>query len=218
MSIFVISAPSGTGKTTIVEKLLKEGESLRIRRVITATTRAKRESEIEGVDYIFMDVESFKEGIKKNEFLEYANVYGNYYGTPKSQVLKNEEENFSSILVIDVQGAKKIKEVRPDSLLIFILPPSLQELERRLLSRGFLDKNLQERLRSVKEEIACAKYFDYIILNDYIDNAVKVLKSIIISHMHKTETFTKNLDFVIKDEEMRRLIKGDCKIFHGGKV
>ncbi len=218
MSIFVVSAPSGTGKTTIVEKLLKEGESLRIRRVITATTRAKRESEIEGVDYIFMDVESFEEGIRRDEFLEYANVYGNYYGTPKSQVLKNEEENFSSILVIDVQGAKRIKEVRPDSLLIFILPPSLQELERRLLSRGFLDKNLQERLRSVREEIACAKYFDYIILNDYIDNAVEVLKSIIISHMHKTEIFKNNLDLFVKDEEIKRLIEGDCKTFHGGKV
>lgn len=218
MGVFVISAPSGTGKTTLVEKLLKESKDLRIRKVVTATTRAKRENEVDGVDYIFMDVESFKRGIERGDFLEYACVYGNYYGTPKDQILRNEEENVSSILVIDVQGAKKIKEVLPNSVLIFILPPSLQELKRRLLGRGFVDENLQERLKSVKEEIACAKYFDYIILNDYIDNAVKVLRSIIVSHMHKVESFKKNIDNLIKDEEIKELINSECKIFGGGKA
>ncbi len=214
MALFVISAPSGAGKTTVVERLLME--NLRIRRVVTATTRPRREGERDGVDYIFMDRESFERGIKEGQFLEYANVYGNYYGTPKAQVLKNEEEGYSSILVIDVQGARAVKRAMADSVLIFIMPPSLEELRRRLLNRGFVDHNLEERWKAVRDEIACAKHFDYVVVNDYLDNTVRAIKGIIISHMYRRERFLKKLDLFIKDEELKRLIKGECKTFEGG--
>ena len=216
MPLFVISAPSGTGKTTVVDRLLKEG--LKIRRVVTATTRPKRENEVDNVGYIFMSVESFQEGIRRGDFLEYSLVYGNYYGTPKDQIIKNEQEGYSSLLVIDVQGARKVKESVEDSVLVFLLPPSLEELKRRLLNRGFLDYNVEERLKAIREEIACAKYFDYIVVNDYLDNAVSSIRSIIVTHTHRRENFMKNLENHVKDEEIKLIIKERCKIFEGGAL
>jgi guanylate kinase (EC 2.7.4.8) len=148
--LFVLSAPSGAGKTTVANFIIRDVEN--IRRVITATTRPKREGEVEGVDYIFLTVEEFEQGIREGMFLEYAKVYGNYYGTPKDQVLKNEEEGYDSLLVIDVQGAMTIKRNFPDSVLVFLLPPSIEELRRRLLTRGYGHENLQSAyaLRSGK--------------------------------------------------------------------
>jgi len=206
--LFVFSAPSGTGKTTVVNMILKEVE--RVRRVVTATTRQKREGEVEGVDYIFLSVEEFERGIREGKFLEYAKVYGNYYGTPKDQVLKNEEEGFDSILVIDVQGAKTVKKNYPESILIFLLPPSMEELNRRLLTRGFRDENLEERIKTAQWEISCAKHFDYIVVNEFLDETLQALKNIILSARHTTKNFFRDLEKRVSDDKIISYLRQEC--------
>ncbi|SNZ15356.1 guanylate kinase [Hydrogenobacter hydrogenophilus] len=210
--LFVLSAPSGTGKTTVAEKLVSEVHN--VKKVITATTRQKREGEVEGVDYIFMTKEEFEEGIKRGIFLEYALVYGNYYGTPKEQVEKILKQGKDALLVIDVQGAKSIREKLPESILIFLLPPSLEELKRRLITRGYRDKNLLEREQKVKMEIACARHFDYIVVNDFLDKAVEAIKNIINAHRHTRITFFRNIENLVKDANIKEImLKGKCDIF-----
>lgn len=208
--LFVLSAPSGVGKTTVASRLLKDNLSLR--KVITVTTRPKREGEKEGIDYIFLTKEEFEKRIKEGYFLEYATVYGNYYGTPREQVIKNEEEGIDSLLIIDVQGARRVKDSYKECLLIFLMPPSMEELRRRLISRGYGRENLEDRLKKAEEEIACARHFDYIVVNDFIDKAVGALKTIILAQKYKKEKFLKNPP--IKDEKViEYLSKVKCKVF-----
>ncbi len=208
--LFVLSAPSGAGKTTVADRLLKTCP--KVKRIITATTRPQREGEVHGVDYIFMDREDFERKIEEGYFLEHAKVYGNYYGTPKDQVLKNEEEGVDSLLVIDVQGASKVKEVYPESVLIFLMPPSLEELRRRLLGRGYGRENLQQRLQKAEEEIACAKHFDYIVVNEFIDRTVEALHTIIVAHRYRRENFIRKTN--INDAVINRILsQGSCSSF-----
>jgi len=130
----------------------------------------------------------------------------------KDQVIRNEEEGVDSLLVIDVQGAKKVRETYKDSILIFLMPPSLEELRRRLLTRGYGTENLEKRLRKAEEEIACAKYFDYIVVNEFIDKTVEALCHIIKAQRHKKENFFKRPTLL--DEEILRIIKeGQCHTF-----
>ncbi len=208
--LFVLSAPSGTGKTTVADRLLKSCP--KVKRIITTTTRPRREGEVQGVDYIFIDREEFERKIEEGYFLEYANVYGHYYGTPKDQVLKNEEEGIDSLLVIDVQGAKKVKEVYPESVLIFLMPPSIEELRRRLLGRGYGRENLEQRLQKAEEEIACARHFDYIVVNEFIDKTVEALHMIIVAHRYRRENFLKKPN--VNDEVISRILSEvSCKSF-----
>ncbi|WP_457601493.1 guanylate kinase [Hydrogenivirga sp.] len=209
--LFILSAPSGTGKSTIAGKLIQQLEG--IRRVVTATTREPRPGEKDGVDYIFMSREEFEEGIEKGLFLEYANVYGNYYGTPKDQIEKNIEEGYDSLLVIDVQGAFKVKELYPEAVSVFLLPPSLEELKRRMVGRGYRDSNTQERLSTARGEIPCAKRFDYIIINDFIDKAVERLKSIVLASRCERDSTLKSLRSLLHNEEIVELIEGgECYV------
>ncbi len=207
--LFILSAPSGTGKTTIAAKVL---ESLSgIRRVITATTRQPRPGEVNGRDYIFLSEEEFKGMMEKGEFLEYACVYGNYYGTPKSQVEENAKNGVDSLLVIDVQGAFEVKRQMPDAISVFLLPPSLEELERRIANRGFVDDNVKERLRIAKKEIPCAKKFDYVIINDFIDKAVECLKAVVLASRCSSERLEESQRAL--DSEVVSLIKGgECYV------
>lgn len=208
--LFVLSAPSGTGKTTVADRLLKSCP--KVKRIITTTTRPRREGEVHGVDYIFIDREEFERKIEDGYFLEYANVYGHYYGTPKDQVLKNEEEGIDSLLVIDVQGAKKIKDAYPESVLIFLMPPSIEELRRRLLGRGYGRENLEQRLQKAEEEIACARHFDYIVVNEFIDKTVEALHMIIVAHRYRRENFLKKPN--VNDEVISRILSEvSCKSF-----
>ena len=208
--LFVLSAPSGTGKTTVADRLLKSCP--KVKRIITTTTRPRREGEVQGVDYIFIDREEFERKIEEGYFLEYANVYGHYYGTPKDQVLKNEEEGIDSLLVIDVQGAKKIKDAYPESVLIFLMPPSIEELRRRLLGRGYGRENLEQRLQKAEEEIACARHFDYIVVNEFIDKTVEALHMIIVAHRSRRENFLKKPN--VNDEVISRILSEvSCKSF-----
>ena len=209
--LFILSAPSGTGKSTIAGKLLSQLEG--IRRVVTATTREPRPGEREGVDYIFLSREEFEKGIEEGKFLEYAEVYGNYYGTPKDQVEKNVQEGYDSLLVIDVQGAFKVKSIYPDAVSVFLLPPSLEELKRRMVSRGYRDSNADLRLETARKEIPCAKSFDFVIINDFVDKAVDQLRSIILSSRCEREAVLNRLKNTSVDKELISLIEGgDCYV------
>ncbi len=209
-NIVVLSAPSGTGKTTIALKLLEEMKTLK--RIVTTTTRIKRPNEQDGIDYDFVSKETFERMIKNNEFIEYANVYGNYYGTPIKSVKKLTEQGLDALLVIDVQGAKSIKSILPYALLIFLMPPSLEELYTRFKNRGFEDKNALERIESAKREIACAKYFDFIVVNRYIDETVDIIKSIIFCNKARREYFLEHKNNV-ENDIINILEGGKCDVF-----
>ncbi len=209
--LFILSAPSGTGKSTVAVKLLQQLEG--IRKVVTATTRKPRPGERHGVDYLFLSVEEFERGIEEERFLEYASVYGNYYGTPRDQVEENLREGIDSLLVIDVQGAFRVKELFPQAVSVFLLPPSLEELRRRMISRGYRDSNARLRLETARREIPCARKFDYIIINDFVDKAVSQLKSIVVATRCERVSVLENIDGLLPTGEIPSLIKGgDCYV------
>lgn len=183
--IFVISAPSGTGKTTLCEKLLKLLPDLKLS--ISHTTRQPRNGERNGIDYYFIDKEIFKKMIDTDEFVEWAEVYGNFYGTSKKAINSLISNGYDILLDIDTQGAKNIKKLYPDSVLIFILPPSLDELERRLINRNE-DKNvIKLRLSKASQEISQYKFYDYVVINDNIEQASSNLLCIIHAERLKTK-------------------------------
>lgn len=179
--LFVVSAPSGAGKTTLCEKLLKQLPG--VVRSVSMTTRSKRPGEKEGKDYFFVDVDEFKEKIKRHEFIEYAKVFDNYYGTPVKFVKNNLNKNKDVVLTIDVQGALQIKKnFKKDCVFIFILPPSMRHLRKRLEKRKTDSvKVINQRLRVAKKELTFLKYYDYEVINDDIKTAFEELKAIFIA-------------------------------------
>lgn len=182
--LFVISAPAGTGKSTLVDMILSEfpGE---IAESCSCTTRSPRPGEISQRHYEFLSIEEFERKIAAQEFLEYAKVFGNYYGTRKEEVSRLQGEGKHVVLVIDTQGAMKIKNQVP-AIFIFISPPSFEELRRRLFKRRTEDEEkIQERLLWAKQEIAMAPNYDYHIINDRLDTTYHVLRSILIAEEHK---------------------------------
>ncbi len=175
--LFVISGPSGCGKGTIC-KILEEEENIKIS--ISATTRLPRNGEEEGVNYFFLTREEFEKKIKESAFYEYANVFENYYGTLKDKVDDLLNEGYNVILEIDVQGAMQIKEVNKDVVMIFIMPPSEEELKNRLLGRKTeSEEQVNLRLLEAKKEMEFAFKYDYTVVNDSLDVAVKEIKDII---------------------------------------
>ncbi len=204
--VFIISAPSGTGKTTVAKKVLSQLPDLV--RVITYTTRSPRPGEVDGLDYRFISKEEFEKKIKENYFLEFANVYGNYYGTPKKDIEDILSQGKDALLIIDVQGAFKVKSLMPEAVSIFLLPPSFEELKRRIEGRGYVDKNLEKRLQTAKEEIPCAKYFDYIVINDFLNNAVEKVKAIILSYRVETKRVLNNIEKYLQGSDIVNLVKG----------
>ena len=175
--LFVISGPSGTGKGTICKRLVENSD---MDLSISATTRKPRPGEAEGENYFFLDRETFLDEIENGGFLEYAEVYGNFYGTPKQYVLDRLSEGTDVILEIDTQGALNIKKTYPDGVLIFILPPSLQELRDRLTGRATESSEaIERRLSRTKEEISVIGQYDYFIINDDLEDAVRRTETII---------------------------------------
>ncbi len=176
--IIVISGPSGVGKGTVVNELLKMDKKLV--RSITCTTRKPRKGEKDGRDYYFLTTEEFFKRVKEKRLAEFAFVHGNYYGTPKENLEKAKKDEEDVILQIDVQGAKKIKHSYPDALLIFLLPPSMEVLERRLAKRGTeTEEEKENRLKRAKEEIEERVFYDYIVVNDDLNATVNEIYEII---------------------------------------
>lgn len=177
--LIVVSGPSGVGKDTIVAEYLKKNKDDILS--ISMTSRPKRNYEIEGVHYYFRTKEEFEKEIQKGNLLEYAIYNGNYYGTPKSEVIERLNQGINVILVIEVQGARNIKNMLGnDALLIFVLPPSISKLKERLISRGTDSIDvINERLNIAEKEINENTFYDYKVINDNLDDAVKSLETII---------------------------------------
>lgn len=174
--LFVISGPSGTGKGTICREILKD---IRNEFSVSMTTREPREGEEHGREYFFVSHEEFIENINRNNFLEYATVFDNYYGTPKDIVLKKLEKGRNVILDIDVQGGLQVKEAMPEAVLIFLLPPSLAALRSRLENRGTeTPDKIEKRLNKALDEIKFIGEYDYMVVNDVREDAVSDVRSI----------------------------------------
>ena len=204
--LIVISAPSGTGKTTLVHMLLKEFPNMEFS--VSYTTRKPRPGEVNGKDYFFVDRKTFEKMVEEGDFLEWAEVYGNLYGTSKTQVLKALHEGKDVLLDIDTQGALQVKKNFPEAVLIFILPPSLKELERRLRSRGTDDEEtIEKRLKIARKEIERAPLYDYIVINDFLEKAFEQLKSIVTAEKCRTERLKGQFEKIVKDPEIVELLK-----------
>jgi len=176
--LFVVSAPSGAGKGTVIRKLLELKPDLVLS--VSVTTRAPRIDEAEGVSYFFVTHETFLEMIERNEFLEYAEYVGEYYGTPKIPVNKFLGEGRDVLLEIEIQGAKKVMQTMPDCVTIFIVPPDMDELERRLRGRGTdSDGKLEARLQKAYQEMSEKDKYMHIVVNDEVLCAAQEILSII---------------------------------------
>ncbi|MCX8116517.1 MAG: guanylate kinase [Desulfobacterota bacterium] len=184
--VFILSAPSGAGKTTLIRRVLEELPGLRFS--VSYTTRPPRANEREGVDYHFVTPEVFRKMIEGDQFLEWAEVLGHYYGTARIQEEALREEGIDLILDIDPQGARQAKAKLRNAVLIFVLPPSLEVLRERLVGRG-LDSHetIQFRLAHAKEDLKEAHWYDHLLVNDRIEDAVKRLKSIMVEERRKKE-------------------------------
>ena len=176
--LIVISGPSGAGKGTICKRFMEKNKEVVLS--VSATTRLPRQGEVDGVNYHFMTKEQFKDKIKSDDFLEYAEVYDNFYGTPKSNVNELLESGKDVILEIDIQGALKVKENAEDGIFIFILPPSMEELKQRIIKRGSeTEESLMKRFKSAYKEINFVSKYNYAVVNDEVETAVEKLESII---------------------------------------
>lgn len=179
--LIIISGPSGAGKGTICKRIIDEMDNVKLS--ISMTSRDKRGVEVDGVDYYFVSKEEFEKRIENNEFLEYAIVHNNkYYGTPKSKIEENLKEGISVILEIDIQGALKVKELVKNAIFIFIMPPSMKILKERLINRNTeTEDKILERFKTAYKEINEYKKYNYVVVNDNIEEAVEKVKSIILS-------------------------------------
>lgn len=183
---FIISGPSGVGKSTVLQALLERRKDLYFS--VSATTRPCRPGETDGVHYHFLDVDTFRAWIANNEFLEYAEYVGNFYGTPKRYVDEAMDRGRDVILDIEVQGAIQVTGQRPETVTIFIAPPSWTELERRLTERGTDSaEKIQKRLLRAKVEFQTAHTYDYFVINDTVENAVGELEAIMTAEHCKPQ-------------------------------
>lgn len=185
--LIVFSGPSGVGKGTVLKKFIDNPE-LNLAYSISMTTREKRVNEVEGVNYFFVSKERFKEAIDNNELLEYASFVNNFYGTPKSYVSKLLDEGKNVILEIEVQGALQVMEKIKDCLSIFLAPPSMEELECRIRGRKTeCEEVVVERLKKARHEMSLVDKYDYVVCNDDIDKAAKIISSIVKKSMLERE-------------------------------
>ncbi|KHO62619.1 guanylate kinase [Thermoanaerobacter sp. YS13] len=195
--LIVLSGPSGAGKGTICKALMEKEKDLKLS--ISATTRQPRSGEIEGKNYFFKSEEEFEKMIENDSLLEWAKVYDHYYGTPKDFVLKNLEEGNDVVLEIDIQGALKIKEKFPEGVFIFILPPSMEELKNRIKKRGTeTEEEIIKRFKSAYEELNYVSKYNYVVINDSVEEAVEKIRAIIIAEKCRVD---RNKDLYLEIRE-----------------
>ena len=198
-SLFVISGPSGAGKGTICQRLLTDTD---IHLSISMTTRQPRQGEVHGVSYYFAEEAEFLAKVEAGGFLEHANVFGRYYGTPRDTVLEKLNEGKDVLLEIDVQGALQVKENLPEAILIFILPPSLEELKNRIVGRGTETEDaIATRLGKALHEISFLDRYDYYVVNDDLDEAVNEVEAIIRTQSLKVADRAQSLIAQYKEEK-----------------
>ncbi|MDD6635292.1 MAG: guanylate kinase [Ruminococcus sp.] len=195
--LIVVSAPSGCGKGTILSEVLKDD---RFYYSVSATTRSPRLGEVNGATYHFITKQDFEERIKNNAMLEYAEYCGNYYGTPKKEIDEMREHGKNVILEIEVQGAMKVREICPDAVFIFVLPPSVAELERRLKKRATeTDDVIAQRVSQARSEIELARKYDYVVVNAALEDAINDFKTVIKAEELKVSNAQDLIDEVINN-------------------
>lgn len=186
----VFSAPSGAGKSTIVREVLRRKPVPGMELSISATTRPRRPGEEEGRDYYFLSEEEFESRRERGEFVEWAEVHGHLYGTLRRTVEEALEEGKVLLLEIDVQGARQIRRAFPESVSVFVAPPSLEVLEKRLRERGRdPEEDIERRLEAAPKELSEAGYYDYIVVNEDLEEAVRAVEAILVAEYHRTCRF-----------------------------
>ena len=197
-NLFIIAAPSGCGKTSLVKALLESSTKLAVS--VSHTTRKPRKAEIDGKNYHFVSKERFAEMIANNDFIEFAEVFGNMYGTARSNIKEKLDANIDIILEIDWQGARQVRENMPNSISIFILPPSKNVLLQRLTDRGQDDEEtISKRMKNSESEMSHYDEFEYLVINDQFDSALNDLKAII----QDCNNNIKNIEFSLENQISR---------------
>lgn len=193
----IISSPSGAGKSSLSKALIKHNQNTIFS--VSMTTRPRRHSEVDGIDYIFVDERKFKQNISNNNFLEYTTVFSYYYGTLKSSVVDTLNQGKNIIFDIDWQGARELKKsLKKHAVSIYILPPSIRELEKRLKDRNSdNDHTISKRMAKVKDEMVHCHEYDYVVVNDDFDHALYALQSILIAEQHRTSKTNIDTDKII---------------------
>lgn len=195
--LLVVSAPSGCGKGTILAEVLKDKDFYYS---VSATTRSPRPGEIDGINYHFLKKDEFEEKIQTGGMLEYAQYCDNYYGTPRDKVFEKIDEGKNVILEIEVQGAMQVRKKCPDAVFIFIAPPSVGELRKRLENRGTESAEvIQQRVSEAAHEISFAKDYDYIIVNDVLEDAIKDFQAVVRAQKLKSENQNKFINEVLEN-------------------
>lgn len=196
-SIFIISAPSGSGKTTLVERLVREVPGLSFS--VSHTTRPRKEEEQEGVDYHFVSRPEFEEMVRDGQFVEHAQLYGDYYGTSRAEIERIQETGRDVVLDIDTEGASLVSAQLPDACTIFVFPPSYTELERRLrIRQRDSQADIERRLKwAVEVEIHRYSRYDYVIVNDELGPAFDLLRSIVLAHRARTRCLAPKIQAII---------------------